>query len=81
MIIPIRCFTCNKIIGNKWEPYQKFLSDGKTAGEALTILRLKRMCCRRMLLTHVDMIDDLLIYREAEDKRISEEKAKYIVNE
>ena len=29
MIIPIRCFTCNKIIGNKWEPYIKMLRDGE----------------------------------------------------
>ena len=21
MIIPIRCFTCGKVIGNKWEAY------------------------------------------------------------
>ncbi|KAB0338891.1 hypothetical protein FD755_025117, partial [Muntiacus reevesi] len=21
MIIPVRCFTCGKIVGNKWEAY------------------------------------------------------------
>ena len=23
MIIPVRCFTCNKVIGDKWEKYQE----------------------------------------------------------
>ena len=23
MIIPIRCFTCNKVIANKWKTYEK----------------------------------------------------------
>lgn len=33
MIIPIRCFTCGKVIGNKWEAYLGLLqaeySEGK----------------------------------------------------
>ena len=31
-----------------------------TEGDALDALGLKRYCCRRMLLTHVDLIDKLL---------------------
>lgn len=27
MIIPIRCFTCGKVIGNKWNKYLKLLDD------------------------------------------------------
>ena len=27
MIIPVRCFTCNKVIGNKWMTYQKKLEE------------------------------------------------------
>ena len=26
MIIPVRCFTCGKVIGNKWNKYLKLLS-------------------------------------------------------
>lgn len=66
-LIPIRCFTCNKIIGNKWIPYQKLLEEGVEAGEAMTSLGLKRYCCRRILLTHVDICDKLLEYEEARD--------------
>ena len=28
----------------------------------MTDLKLKRYCCRRMILTHVDLIDKLLAY-------------------
>lgn len=39
------------------------LADGKTAeGAALDQLGLRRYCCRRMLLTHIDIIDNLLKY-------------------
>jgi len=61
MIIPVRCFTCGKVIGDKWEPYLQLLRE-KTEAEALDALGLKRYCCRRMLLTHVDLIEKSLRY-------------------
>eukprot|EP01080_Neovahlkampfia_damariscottae_P008278 gene8278-103_t len=62
MIIPVRCFTCGKVIGNKWETYLRLVDAEYPAGEALDCLGLKRYCCRRMLLTHVDLIEKLLLY-------------------
>ena len=29
MIIPVRCFTCNNMIGDKWEPYIKLVKKEK----------------------------------------------------
>ena len=55
MIIPIRCFTCNKTIADKWEAYQNLIKSGLTEAQALDKLGFKRYCCRRMLLTHVDI--------------------------
>ncbi|KPJ10847.1 DNA-directed RNA polymerases I, II, and III subunit RPABC5 [Papilio machaon] len=66
MIIPVRCFTCGKVIGNKWEAYLGLLQAEYTEGDALDALGLKRYCCRRMLLGHVDLIEKLLNYAPLE---------------
>ena len=55
MIIPIRCFTCGKVCADKWESYIELLKKGSTEAEALDKLGFKRYCCRRMILTHVDI--------------------------
>ncbi|CAE6507566.1 unnamed protein product, partial [Rhizoctonia solani] len=65
-IIPVRCFTCGKVIGDKWEEYVKLLRDDVTEGDAMDQLGLKRYCCRRMVLTHVDLIEKLLQYNPME---------------
>lgn len=67
MLIPVRCFTCNKVTGNKWEAYRKLLSNGIAAGDALTKLGLTRYCCRRILLTHVDMLEKINNFDSFED--------------
>ncbi|WWC61385.1 DNA-directed RNA polymerase I, II, and III subunit rpabc5 [Kwoniella dejecticola CBS 10117] len=62
MIIPVRCFSCGKVIGNLWDSYLELLAAGVDEGDALDRLQLKRYCCRRMVLTHVDLIEKLLMY-------------------
>ena len=62
MIIPVRCFTCGKVIGNKWDSYLFLLQQDHPEPVALDKLGLQRYCCRRMLLTHVDLIEKLLAY-------------------
>ena len=62
MIIPVRCFTCGKVIGNKWQRYLQLLSEKKEPLEIFKELGLNRYCCRRMIITHVDLIEKLLKY-------------------
>lgn len=81
MIIPIKCFTCGKVLADKYRYYQDevrrikmakydaldtshrenvmyFTKENmeKTAeGTVLDKLHLFNVCCRRHMLTHVDM--------------------------
>ena len=60
MIIPVRCFTCGKVIGNKYETYTRLLSQEVSEKDALDQLELRRYCCRRMVLIHDYFLDYLL---------------------
>jgi len=65
--IPVRCFTCGKVVGHKWTVYCRRLQAGEPAETVLDDLGLRRYCCRRMLLTHVELIDQQLLYEEDTD--------------
>ncbi|MEM3577795.1 MAG: DNA-directed RNA polymerase subunit N [Candidatus Bathyarchaeia archaeon] len=69
MIIPVRCFTCGKVIGDIWEEFARRVKAGESAGEVLDSLGIKRYCCRRMLLSHVEIIDEVLRFYEEAEKR------------
>jgi len=73
MIIPVRCFTCGKVIGEAYEEYKKRYEEYKKAidkGEKpketpksiLDNIVVDRYCCRRMILTHVDLLEDAAPY-------------------
>lgn len=49
-------------MGNLYEQYQLLLDQDYTEAEALDALHLERYCCRRMILSHIDLIDDLIPY-------------------
>jgi len=82
MIIPIRCFSCGKILADKYNAYKDIVNGKKLAlkqdpneptvidmnsddvkktpeGEALDQLGIHRMCCRKILLYHIELIDEI----------------------
>ena len=69
MIIPVRCFTCGKVIGDKWEDFARRVKEGEDAGKVLDDLGVTRYCCRRMLLSHVEIIDEIIRFYEAGGRR------------
>ncbi|WP_456481480.1 DNA-directed RNA polymerase subunit N [Methanopyrus sp.] len=63
MIIPIRCFTCGRPIAHLWEKYVELVEEeGMEPGKALDELGIDRYCCRRMFLSHVDLLEESLPY-------------------
>ena len=77
MIIPVKCFTCGKVLADKYRYYLAevrkiklsrnldvdkviYLTseyiDKTPEGEVMDALGLTKMCCRRHMLTHVDII-------------------------
>ena len=76
MIIPVKCFTCGKVLADNYQYYIRevrkmklesgndlesvtYLTkqniDKTPEGEVLDYLGLTKMCCRRHMLTHVDI--------------------------
>ena len=62
MEVPIRCFTCGKVIGHLWKPYKELLKQGKKPEEAFEELGIKRYCCRRMFIGYVELNKEVLPY-------------------
>ena len=77
MIIPVKCFTCGKVIGNKYLYFKRVVRAEKLKksidpddviyltednikktpeGKCLDDLGLTKICCRRHMLTHVDVL-------------------------
>ncbi len=66
MMIPVRCFTCGKIVGDKWEEYDRRVKSGEKVSNVLDDLGLIRYCCRRMLISNVEIIDEILKFHKKE---------------
>jgi len=57
------------VIGDKWEEFARRVKAGENAGEVLDSLGVTRYCCRRMLLSHVEILDEVLRFYEEAEKR------------
>jgi DNA-directed RNA polymerase subunit N len=62
MMVPIRCFTCGKLIGDKFSEFETRAKNGESPAKVLDDLGVKRYCCRRMMISAVDLIDQVLPY-------------------
>lgn len=60
MIIPVRCFTCGKVIGGVYQTYLKRVQLGEDPQLVLDDLGLLRYCCRRMIVAHADLVDEVI---------------------
>jgi DNA-directed RNA polymerase subunit N len=62
MIIPVRCFTCGRVIGSDFEQYRERVGRGEKPRDVMDQLGLERMCCRRMILGHVELLRESASY-------------------
>ena len=60
MLIPVRCFSCGKVIAPLYPKFLELLKAGKSPEEAFNELGIDRYCCRRTIIAHVDLYKDLL---------------------
>ncbi|AZQ14916.1 MULTISPECIES: DNA-directed RNA polymerase subunit N [Halorubrum] len=64
MMIPVRCFTCGNVVGEHWEEFSERAREGdEDPGEVLDDLGVDRHCCRRMLVSHRDLVDVVSPYQ------------------
>jgi DNA-directed RNA polymerase subunit N len=64
MMIPVRCFTCGKAIGEHWEEYVERAQEGdEDPAAVLDDLGIDRHCCRRMMVSHRDLVDVVSPYQ------------------
>ena len=63
MIIPVRCITCGKPMAGLWEKYKERVDKVKAPGKVLDDLKVKRYCCRAMLMTHTDSLKRIAKFR------------------
>ena len=75
MLVPVKCFTCNTLLANKWNIYksekeklEKTKEDSKISEqeyidktiELFNKLNLKRYCCRMCITSTLDMTNIIL---------------------
>ena len=72
MLIPVRCLTCGKLIADKYDEYQNKMKSGEEPTKILDSLGFERYCCRRMLLTTVETIQQIIPFYEAIQRRKQE---------
>lgn len=67
MLFAVRCFTCNACLPA--DAYEAERLQGVAGKRALDALGVRRMCCRRMLMTHPPALEDSLLHYPAVDQK------------
>jgi DNA-directed RNA polymerase subunit N len=64
-MIPVRCFTCGKPVAHYFKDFKERTAAGETPKAVMDDLGLSRFCCRRMIITHVDLVEDIIQFTSA----------------
>jgi len=88
-MLPVRCFTCNKVIGCYEFPLESFKKkyafqkeEDMPYTEFFDEFRITRYCCRKIILTHVDIYQhDMDVPMEHVEVRKNLEVEKIVIAE
>ena len=72
MLVPVRCFTCGSLVGDKHDDFVKRVNENEDPRDVLNDLGLNKYCCRKTILSNVDIIDQILPYYQELAKRHAE---------
>ena len=68
MLLPVRCWSCGKVIAHVYEQYKQAVDSGEDPQSTLDDLGIERDCCRRMFVGQVDLIDDIAPFSIAREQ-------------
>ncbi|PIO02311.1 DNA-directed RNA polymerase subunit N [Candidatus Micrarchaeota archaeon CG09_land_8_20_14_0_10_60_16] len=63
MLVPVRCWSCGKPVAEHWDEYKERVDKGEEAEKVMDDLGIDRYCCRRMMVSQPDLIDEILPFR------------------
>jgi DNA-directed RNA polymerase subunit N len=69
LLIPVRCFTCGALVGDKFYEFKDRISRGEEPTKVFEEMGIKRYCCRRMLMSGFEIVDHQIPYYEATERR------------
>ena len=72
MLVPVRCFTCGTLVADKYSQYVSRVKSGEDPAKIMDSLGINRYCCRRIFVSTVETIDQVIPYYEALRRRMSE---------
>lgn len=72
MLVPVRCFTCGTPVADKYSEYVSRAKSGEDPAKIMDLLGINRYCCRRIFVSTVETIDQVIPYYEALRRRMSE---------
>jgi DNA-directed RNA polymerase subunit N len=62
MMIPIVCFSCGKPVGHLHAEFEQRVKKGEDPAKVMDSLGLTKYCCRRMLLSQTNYMDEIMKY-------------------
>ena len=56
--------SCGKPVAHLWEQYKERIAKGEAKKKVMDELGLERFCCRSLFLTHIDLLDDISVFKK-----------------